>query len=86
MPPARSPRTERVSPKWSSPAAAIGRDGAVTGAAGEVAPGTAASLRALARLLARQAAAEWSARMGDDAAATDITIAITPDAPIRDAA
>ena len=83
MPPARSPRTERVSPKWSSPAAAIGRDGAVTGAAGEVAPRTHTSLRALARLLARQAAAEWCAR---NAAATDITIDSTPDAPVRDAA
>ena len=81
MPPARPPRTEPASPE-----ATIGHDGAVTGAAALVQPGTAASLRVLARLLARQAAAEYWARMGDDAAATDITIAITPDAPIRDAA
>ena len=74
MPPARSPRTEPASPE-----ATIGHDGAVTGAAGEVAPRTHTSLRALARLLARQAAAEYCAR---NAAATDST----PDAPVRDAA
>ena len=74
MPPARSPRTEPASPE-----ATIGHDGAVTGAAAHDQAGTAASLRALARLLARQAAAEYWAR---NAAAIDGT----PDAPIRDAA
>lgn len=59
-----------------------GRDGVLTGAAGEVAPRTHASLRALARLLARQAAAEWRVTAGPQAAAIDST----PDAPIRDAA
>ena len=83
MPPARSPRTEPANPQDGSPEATIGRDGAVTGAAGEVAPRTHTSLRALARLLARQAAAEYCAR---NAAATDITIDSTPDAPVRDAA
>ena len=79
MPPARSPRNEPANPQDGSPEATIGHDGAVTGAAGEVAPRTHTSLRALARLLARQAAAEYCAR---NAAATDST----PDAPVRDAA
>ena len=79
MPPARSPRTEPANPQDGSPEATIGHDGAVTGAAALVQPGTAASLRVLARLLARQAAAEYCAR---NAAAIDGT----PDAPIRDAA
>ena len=78
MPSVRPPRTEPANPE-----ATIGHDGAVTGAAGEVAPRTHTSLRALARLLARQAAAEYCAR---NAAATDITIDSTPDAPVRDAA
>ena len=79
MPPARPPRTEPARPEAGSPAPGAGRDGVLTGAAGEVAPRTHASLRALARLLARQAAAEYCAR---SAAAIDST----PDAPIRDAA
>ena len=82
MPPARSPRTEPANPQDGSPEATIGHDGAVTGATGEVAPRTHTSLRALARLLARQAAAEHCATAETSAATTD-TI---PDAPVRDAA
>ena len=74
MPSARSPRTEPASPE-----ATIGHDGTVMGAAAHDQAGTAASLRTLARLLARQAAAEYWAR---NAAATDGS----PEAPIRDAA
>ena len=78
MPSVRPPRTEPASPE-----ATIGRDGAVTGAAAQDRTGYQTALRALARLLARQAAAEYCAR---NAAATDITIDSTPDAPVRDAA
>ena len=77
MPPARSPRTEPASPE-----ATIGRDGAVTGAAAQDRTGYQTALRALARLLARQAAAEHCATAETSAATTD-TI---PDAPVRDAA
>ncbi len=62
MPPARSPRTEPANPE-----AAIHRDGALTGAAAQDRTGYQTALRALARLLARQAAAEHRASMGDDA-------------------
>ena len=78
MPSARPPRTEPA-----NPAAAIGRDGALTGAPVQDRTGYQTALRALARLLARQAAAEYCAR---NAAATDITIDTIPDAPVRDAA
>ena len=77
MPPARSPRTEPANPE-----AAIHRDGALTGAAAQDLTGYQTALRALARLLARQAAAEYCATAETSAA----TIDSTPDAPVRDAA
>ena len=83
MPSVRPPRTEPASPKPGSPQDGIGRDGALTGAAAQDRTGYQTALRALARLLARQAAAEYCAR---NAAATDITIDTIPDAPVRDAA
>ena len=72
MPSARPPRTEPANPKPGSPqdgspAPGIGRDGALTGAAAQDRTGYQTALRALARLLARQAAAEHRASMGDDA-------------------
>ena len=72
MPSARPPRTEPANPKPGSPqdgspAPGIGRDGALTGAAAQDRTGYQTALRALARLLARQAAAEYCASMGDDA-------------------
>ena len=79
MPSARPPRTELASPAAGSPAPGVGRDGALTGAAAQDRTGYQTALRALARLLARQAAAEYCARNA-------ATIDSTPDAPIRDAA
>ena len=82
MPSVRPPRTEPASPKPGSPQDGIGRDGALTGAAAQDRTGYQTALRALARLLARQAAAEWCVTAEAQAA----TIDSTPDAPVRDAA
>ena len=77
MPSVRPPRTEPANPE-----AAIHRDGALTGAPVQDRTGYQAALRALARLLARQATAEWCVTAEAQAA----TIDSTPDAPVRDAA